>query len=149
VKSSNKNKKKFKLENNWKTCNLAYHVNRKIIIMKTHKDLIVWQKSIDFVTEIYRVTKSYPKDELYGLTIQLRRASVSIPSNIAEGAARSTKKEFNQFLHFSLGSLSEIETQLIISQNLGFINSEDFSVNLTKLVHIRKILLGLIASLDR
>lgn len=70
--------------------------------MKTHKDLIAWQKSIMLVTEIYRITKGFPRDEIYGLVNQLRRASVSIPSNIAEGAARGSKKEFCQFLYISL-----------------------------------------------
>jgi four helix bundle protein len=117
--------------------------------MKTHKDLIVWQKSLDFVTEIYQVTKNYPRDEFYGLTSQLRRAAVSIPSNIAEGAARSTKKEFNQFLHISLGSLSEIETQLLISANLGFLSKDECDSKMDKLTIIRKILLGLISSLSK
>jgi four helix bundle protein len=117
--------------------------------MKTHKDLIVWQKSLDFVTEIYQLTKSYPKDELYGLTNQLRRAAVSIPSNIAEGAARSTKKEFNQFLHISLGSLSEVETQLFISENLGYVSKDDSVSKIAKLTEIRRILLGLISSLEK
>ncbi|HJZ41580.1 MAG TPA: four helix bundle protein [Bacteroidales bacterium] len=117
--------------------------------MKTHKDLILWQKSIEFVTDIYRVTRNYPKEELYGLTNQLRRAAVSVPSNIAEGAARSTKKEFNQFLHISLGSLSEIETQLIISENLGYLSKGDSALNIEKLTEIRRMLLGLIASLER
>ncbi|MBN1791216.1 MAG: four helix bundle protein [Bacteroidales bacterium] len=116
--------------------------------MKTHKDLIVWQKSLDFVTEIYQLTKSYPKEEVYGLTNQLRRAAVSIPSNIAEGAARSTKKEFNQFLHISLGSLSELKTQLLISENLGYLSKEDSLKKTEKLTEIRRILLGLISSLE-
>lgn len=117
--------------------------------MKTHKDLIAWQKSLDFVTDIYQVTKSYPKSEVYGLTNQLRRAAVSVPSNIAEGAARSTKREFSQFLHFSLGSLAELETQLFISTNLGYLKKEDSDVQILKLTEIRRILLGLISSLEK
>jgi four helix bundle protein len=117
--------------------------------MKTHKDLIVWQKSLDYVTEIYQLTKSYPKEEIYGLTNQLRRATVSIPSNIAEGAARSTKKEFNQFLHISLGSLSELETQLLISENLGYLSKDDSIKKIEKLTEIRRILLGLVSSLEK
>jgi four helix bundle protein len=117
--------------------------------MKTHKDLKVWQKSLDYVTEIYQLTKSYPKDEIYGLANQLRRAAVLIPSNIAEGAARSTKKEFNQFLHISLGSLSELETQLLISENLGYLSKEDSLKKIEKLTEIRRILLGLISSLEK
>ena len=83
------------------------------------------------------------------MTNQLRRAAVSIPSNIAEGAARSSDKEFNQFLHISPGSLSELETQLLISRNLGFLNKEECTTSIENLTEIRKILLGLISSLNR
>jgi len=76
--------------------------------MKTHKDLIVWQKSINFVTKIYKETNSFPNTELYGLTSQLRRASVSVPSNIAEGAARNTDKEYVRFLFIARASAAEI-----------------------------------------
>jgi len=114
--------------------------------MKTHKDLNVWNKSLEFVTEIYRLTKTFPKSEIYGLVNQLRRASVSVPSNISEGAARQSKKEFVQFLYISLGSAVEIETQLIISKNLGYIKDKDYKYFITDLVKIRKMLLGLIKS---
>ena len=87
-------------------------------MIKTHKDLDVWKKSIDFVTKIYKTTNSYPKSELYGLVSQIRRAAVSIPSNITEGAVRKSKVEFRQFLYIALSSAAEIETQLIISKNL-------------------------------
>ena len=93
--------------------------------MKSHKDLEVWKNSINLVTEIYRLTSSFPKDEIYSLVSQIRRSSVSISSNIAEGAARKSKKEFIQFLYIVRGSLSELETQLIISQNLNYIIKED------------------------
>lgn len=83
--------------------------------MKTHKDLEVYKNSIDFVTEIYSITKLFPKEESYGLTSQLRRAVISIPSNIAESAARGYDKEFIHFLYIAHGSLAEIETQLIIA----------------------------------
>lgn len=89
--------------------------------MKSHKDLIVWQKSMEFVTEIYTVTRSYPKEEMFGLVSQLRRAAVSIPSNIAEGYGRFYDKERIKFLSNALGSASEVETQLCISKNLDFI----------------------------
>lgn len=88
--------------------------------MKTHKDLEIWKKGIDLVEDIYRVTKTFPTEEMYGLTSQMRRSSVSIPSNVAEGAARQSTKEFLQFLYIALGSLSEIETQLVIAQRLGY-----------------------------
>ncbi|MBI9073441.1 MAG: four helix bundle protein [Melioribacteraceae bacterium] len=116
--------------------------------LKNHKDLTVWQTSIDFVTDIYKTTKSFPKEELNGLTNQIRRASVSIPSNIAEGAARRSKNEFRQFLYISLGSLAEVETQLIISLNLKYITSEEFNHLNTVIISIRKMLLGLIKSIN-
>ena len=89
--------------------------------MKTHKDLIAWQKSINLVTEVYQITKGFPKDEMYGIVNQLRRAAVSVPSNIAEVAARASKKEFCQFLYFALGSMAELETQFILCENLEYI----------------------------
>ncbi|MCP4216111.1 MAG: four helix bundle protein, partial [bacterium] len=79
--------------------------------MRSHKDLKVWQEAVDFVVDIYNITKTFPKEELYGLVSQLRRAAVSVPSNIAEGAGRNTKKENNYFLYVAMGSLAEIETQ--------------------------------------
>jgi four helix bundle protein len=88
--------------------------------MKTHKNLDVWKMSIDFVQETYQTSKSFPREELYGIVSQLRRASVSVPSNIAEGFARPGKKELLRFLYFSLGSLSEIETLLIICRRLNY-----------------------------
>ncbi|WP_165020874.1 MULTISPECIES: four helix bundle protein [unclassified Dysgonomonas] len=89
--------------------------------MKTHKDLIVWQKGIELVKSIYEITDSYPKSEQFGLVSQLRRCSVSIPSNIAEGCGRNSDKELIQFLYIALGSASELETQVIISVELGFL----------------------------
>jgi four helix bundle protein len=94
--------------------------------MKTYKELIVWQKSVELVTMIYSITKSFPKDELYGLTNQVRRASVSIPSNIAEGFGRNSKKEFKHFLQITIGSLFELQTQLEISKNLKFLSEMEF-----------------------
>ena len=87
--------------------------------METHKDLRVWQQSIEMVTSIYLMTQSFPKEEIFGLASQLRRASVSVPSNIAEGYARGTNKEKLHFLRISSGSISEVETQLMLSLNLG------------------------------
>jgi four helix bundle protein len=86
---------------------------------ESYRDLIAWQKAMDLVTAIYRVTGSFPREELYGLTSQLRRAAVSVPSNIAEGQARFSRKEFHHFLSQARGSLVEIETQLMIAENLG------------------------------
>ena len=115
----------------------------------THKDLKVWKESIDFVTLLYKVTDSFPKSELYGLTSQLRRAAVSIPSNIAEGASRNHKKEFIQYLYISLASASEVDTQLVISSNLNFINEKELSILSNKLNEISKMLQGLIKSVNR
>ena len=84
------------------------------------RDLVVWQRAIDLTTEIYRLTEEFPKSELYGLSSQLRRAPVSVASNIAEGAGRGTKREFPQFLLTARGSICEVYTQLIIAGNLGF-----------------------------
>jgi len=91
--------------------------------IRNHKDLEVWKKSMDFVSNIYKITESFPNKEVYGLTNQIRRAAVSVPSNIAEGAARSSKKEFIQFLYIALGSLSELETQIIIANRLEYLNN--------------------------
>ncbi len=87
----------------------------------THKDLDIWKQGIELVEEVYRATSEFPKEEIYGLTNQMRRASVSVPSNISEGAARSGKKEFIKFLYVALGSLAELETQTIISEKLGYL----------------------------
>ncbi|HCF94156.1 MAG TPA: four helix bundle protein [Verrucomicrobia bacterium] len=91
--------------------------------VKSYKDLIVWQKSMDLVAMVYQVTKTFPREELYGLTNQLRRAAVSIPSNIAEGQARNSTAEFRNFLSIARGSLAEVETQLLIAERLNYIDS--------------------------
>ncbi len=114
--------------------------------VKTHKDLEVWKQSIDLVTDIYRITEGFPKSEGFGLTSQMRRASVSLPANISEGAARNSTKEFIQFIYIGLGSLSELETLLIISENLRFMQSEPF---LNRITALRKMLIRLIQSLRR
>ena len=117
--------------------------------VRTHKDLNVWKNSINMVTEIYNITKSFPNSEIYGLTNQIRRAAVSIPSNIAEGAARNSNKEFVQFLYIALGSLAEIETQLLICNNLKFINEELLTELEEKIKVIKAGLLGLIKYLKK
>ena len=112
--------------------------------MTTHKDLIVWQKSMQLVVLIYKITKSFPKDELFGLVSQMRRAVVSIPSNIAEGHGRCSNKELVRFLFISLGSSSELETQLIISKNLDLMNDENSKQLLLLNEEVRKMLVALI-----
>ncbi len=94
--------------------------------MKSYKDLIVWQKSIKLCEEIYKATERFPKSEMYGLTSQIRRSSVAIPSNIAEGHHRGHRAEFTQFLRISYGSGAELETQLLIAKNIGFLNDNQF-----------------------
>ena len=121
-------------------------MNRKI---KSYKDLIVWQRSIDFVTEIYELTKMLPTDEKFGLVSQMRRSGVSVPSNLAEGHARIGKNEFKHFVSISLGSLAELETHILICQNLNYftkIISDDLLENTNE---INKMLHGLYKSLNK
>jgi four helix bundle protein len=116
---------------------------------KSYKDLIAWQKAILLVTEIYAVTRTFPGDEKFGLTSQLNRAAVSVPSNIAEGWGRETSKNFVQFLRNSRGSLMEIQTQLIIAKNLGYINSDKFDAITEMSEEVGKIIHGLIKSINK
>ena len=113
--------------------------------IKSHKDLKMWQESMTLVTQIYKVSEDFPKHEIYGLSSQIRRAAVSVPSNIAEGAGRKGENEFTRFLYIALGSLSEVETQLEISQRLGYIN--DIEVMNNSIHFIRNMLSNLIKSL--
>lgn len=117
--------------------------------MNSYKRLQVYQDGINFVTSIYKNTEKYPKEERFGLVSQLRRAAVSIPSNIAEGARRKSTKEFIQFLYVSYGSCAEIETQLEISKNLGYLMENDIESITRELENISKMLNGLITSLRR
>lgn len=115
--------------------------------MNKFKDLKVWQKAIELVTEIYGITKAYPKEEIYGLTSQIGKCSVSIPSNIAEGAGRGSKKDFSHFLDIAKGSAFELETQLLISNNLNYLNNEKYQRLVTKFNEIQKMITGLQKSL--
>ena len=92
--------------------------------MTSHKELIVWRKSIDLVKSVYEITKNFPTNEQFGLTSQIRRCAVSIPSNIAEGCGRNSENELIHFLHITLGSAAELETQIILSEELEFISKE-------------------------
>ena len=92
---------------------------------RRHHDLQVWQEGMSLAKDVYAATAAFPREEIYGLTSQMRRAAVSIPSNVAEGAARSSKKEFLQFLVIARGSLMELETQIILSRDLGYIENHD------------------------
>lgn len=113
--------------------------------IKSHKDLEIWKRSISLVTEIYKFTKDFPENEKFGLTNQLRRAAVSVPSNIAEGSARKSRKEFIQYLHIALGSLAEIDTQIIISKNLDYIIDTEYYLD--EISSIKMMTLGLIKRL--
>jgi len=116
-------------------------------MIKSHKDLFVWQKGIELVMEVYRLTKDFPPNEKFGLVSQLRRAAVSIPSNIAEGRSRKTRKDFTQFLRIALGSTAELDTQLIISDQLSFISSMDYNKISLRLDEIGKMLNSMIKKL--
>ena len=113
--------------------------------MNDYKDLRIWQDSIELVVDIYKLTKMLPKEEIYALTNQIRRAVVSIPSNIAEGANRNTNKEFVQFLYIALGSASEVETQLIIANRLGYL--DDVQKEMENITKLRKMINALIHSI--
>lgn len=108
--------------------------------MKTYRDLIVWQKAYDFTVHLYRVTRSFPKEEQYGLTNQLRRATISITSNIAEGFGRSSLKEKDQFFAVAHGSLYEVESQILVAQGIGYLDGQDTIELLDKLNEMSKML---------
>ncbi len=112
--------------------------------MHNYKELKIWKKAVLLATDTYKATSTYPKSELYGITSQMRRCAVSISSNIAEGAGRSTYKDFVHFLHIANGSSYELETQLIISKNLGYLHVNKFDLLIDSLVEIQKMLYTLI-----
>jgi four helix bundle protein len=115
--------------------------------VQSYRDLIAWRKSMDLVIEVYRFTQAFPRVETYGLISQLRRAAISIPSKIAEGHERLSTGEFRQFLGHALGSLMEIETQILIAQELGYLENEKSENLLQKTAEVGKILNGLLRSL--
>ena len=116
-------------------------------MLNSYKDLIVWQKSIDLVTEIYKITELFPESELYGIVSQMRRAAVSIPSNIAEGRKRSTRKDFRQFLIIAYASASELETQIEISKRLNFLKIDNYAKADSLLLEVLKMLNKMTCSL--
>lgn len=121
----------------------------KMSPVRSHRDLVVWQKAMALVVDLYLCTQEFPKAEMYGLTAQLRRAAVSVPSNIAEGQGRISTGEFRQFLGHARGSLLEVETQVSIAQELGFLSQESCFALLRQCAEVSKILGGLIKSLER
>ena len=116
--------------------------------MKNYRELIVWQKAMDLTEEVYKIVRLLPKEELYGLTAQIKRASVSVPSNIAEGYSRNTTKEYVRFLYIARGSLSEIETQLLLCIRLKFLSNEQISSALSLIPEIGKMLNAIISKLN-
>jgi four helix bundle protein len=117
------------------------------IRVRSYRDLIAWRKSMELVFEVYRCTQTFPKSEIYGLVSQLRRAAVSVPSNIAEGQARLSTGEFRHFLGLARGSLMEVETQILIAQQLGYLELEKTELLLAISAEVGKVLNGLLTSL--
>jgi len=112
--------------------------------MHNYKNLEVWKRSVELATKVYSLSNNFPNEEKYGLVSQIRRCSVSISSNIAEGAGRGSDKEFKLFLNYALGSCFELETQLLISMNLGLIDEEAQNETLGELTEIQKMINSLI-----
>ena len=117
--------------------------------MRPHQKLDLWRKSIDLAVSIYRQTEAFPKEERFGLTQQLRRAAVSVASNVAEGAARASTKEFRKFLYYSQGSASEISTQLMIANRLNYLSKNDHDQLEKDLDNVGRMITGLSKSLNR
>lgn len=116
--------------------------------MKDYKKFLVWQKAHQLTLEIYRVTKNFPKEEVYGLTSQMKRAASSIPMNIAEGCGRNTDKDFARFLVIAFGSANELEYQVILSTDLSYLDQEQSTTLLTELEEVKKMLNGLIKKIN-
>jgi four helix bundle protein len=115
--------------------------------MSHFRKILVWQKSISLVTKIYKSTSYFPKEEIFGLTSQIRRSSISIPSNIAEGAGRESTKDFLRFLYISMGSIFEMQTQLEIAKNITYIKEEEFNHLYEDSREIERMLVSLIRKL--
>jgi four helix bundle protein len=119
-----------------------------MVVMNSYKDLTVYQKAISLSVDIYKQTDSFPKNELYGLTSQIRRCAVSIPSNIAEGQRRGHKNEYIQFLRIAYGSGAELETQLLIANKIGYLKDRVYEILIIQLEEIMKMLNKLISVLS-
>ncbi len=117
--------------------------------IRSYKDLIIWKKAIDLVVDIYEIAKRFPREELYALSDQIKRSAVSVPSNIAEGQSRQHTGEFKQFLYIALGSLAELDTQLIIANRLGYMDSKDHELLSTRITELRKMIFSLISKLKK
>jgi len=117
--------------------------------VQNYRDLIAWQKAMDLVDLVYRATRSFPREELYGLASQLRRAVVSIPSNISEGQGRRSKAEFLQFLSIAHGSLREVETQVMIAKRQSYMTTDEETSALALAAEVGRLIKGLMNSLER
>jgi four helix bundle protein len=122
-------------------------MEKEKVAAKNYRELIVWQDAIKIAKQVYELTGKFPKQETYALADQLRRAAVSVPSNIAEGQARKSPGDFKRFLHIALGSLAEVDTQLVLAQEFGYLSKEDVDVMDEQIQNLRKKLYALINSL--
>lgn len=119
------------------------------MLKRGYQDLQVWQKAMDMVDEVYKLTQKFPQEERFGLISQLRRSAVSIPSNIAEGSSRRSTKEFIRFVDIAYGSLAEVETQLLIAQRQEYVSEEEVEIVFDAAAEIGRMLNGLFASLEK
>lgn len=115
--------------------------------IKTYRDLNIWNVGIELVKDVYRLTEMFPKQEMYGIVSQMRRSAISVPSNVAEGFKRFHNKEYRQFLYVTLGSCAELETQLTIAKELGYIQEDKEAMLLEKLDHIGRMITSLLKKL--
>ena len=127
---------------------MAENLENRDIKIQNFKDLRIWQESVKVVKDVYLLTKTFPKNEMYGLTSQMRRCAISIPSNIAEGFRRYHNKEYKQFLYISLGSCAELETQIIIARELAYIDENDKEEITKNIQYICRMIVKLIQKLD-
>ena len=122
-------------------------MEKEKVSARNYRELIVWQDAIKIAKAVYQLTVKFPKQEMYALADQLRRAAVSVPSNIAEGQARKSPGDFRRFLHISLGSLAEVDTQLVLAQEFGYLSKEDVDPMDEQIQNLRKKLYALINTL--
>lgn len=121
---------------------------RNTYTVKGYQDLLVWQKSMDLAESVYRLVQLLPNEEIYALSGQMRRAAISIPSNIAEGHSRQSKKEYSHFLYIAKGSISELQTQLLVAERIGYLKKEQIDSALNLSNEIGRMLSGLIRTLS-
>ncbi len=124
------------------------NAGKEVEKIRSFKQLRIWLKGMGVVKDTYEITRSYPKEEQYGLTSQMRRSAVSVPSNIAEGFRRYHPKEYKQFLRISMGSCAELETQVLISKDLGYLGEEKAGVICEELDHLSRMIMALLTKLN-